>query len=205
MGRNPRTRRGHQTATGQTGVGDTESAVEADDSLPPSRTARKKASEHLQDLGAELVDAKASLLAGLELPERLKDAIVEAKRMPSFGAKRRQLQFIGKQMRTLEDETVESIVAALDRVRSQATRDTALLHEAEQWRDALIADDEKLSQWIDRHPGGDIQALRALIRQARKDAKDAKPGASERHGRAYREIFSIVRAGLKVAELANRP
>lgn len=73
---------------------DNVSAGEAAETGPPSRTARKKASERLQDLGAELVEARASLVAGLKLPERLREAIVDAKGMRSFGAKRRQLQFI---------------------------------------------------------------------------------------------------------------
>jgi len=179
---------------------DNESAGEIGDASAPSRTARKKANERLQDLGAELVDAKASLVAALPLPERLRDTIRDAQGMRSFGAKRRQLQFIGKQMRALDEETVESIRTALGRVHSQSAQDTKQLHEAEQWRDALIADDERLSEWVERYPGGDIQSLRALIRQARKDARQAKPGAAERHGRAYREIFAIVRAQLKARE-----
>lgn len=181
-------------------AGENQSAGESADVGAPSRTARKKASGHLQDLGAELVDAKASLVAGLPLPERLRDAIRDAKGMRSFGAKRRQLQFIGKQMRALDEETVESIRTALGRVHSQSAQDTKLLHEAEQWRDALIADDERLSEWVERYPGGDIQGLRAVIRQARKDAMTAKPGAAERQGRAYREIFAIIRAQLKARE-----
>jgi ribosome-associated protein len=180
-----------------------ESAGESADARPPSRTSLKKASERLQDLGAELVDAKASLLAGLALPESLRDAIRDAKAMSSFGAKRRQLQFIGKQMRALDDETVESIRTALGRVHSQSAEDTKLLHEAERWRDALIDDDERLSEWVERYPGGDLQSLRALIRQARKDARQPKAGAAERQGRAYREIFAIVRAQLKARENAT--
>lgn len=65
---------------------DNVSAGEAAETGPPSRTARKKASERLQDLGAELVEARASLVAGLKLPERLREAIVDAKGMRSFGA-----------------------------------------------------------------------------------------------------------------------
>jgi ribosome-associated protein len=184
---------------------DNVSAGEAAETGPPSRTARKKASERLQDLGAELVEARASLVAGLKLPERLREAILDAKGMRSFGAKRRQLQFIGKQMRMLDDETVESIRTALGRAHARSARATKLLHEAEQWRDALIADDERLGEWIEQHPGGDIQALRALIRQARKDARTSKPGGAERQGRAYREIFSIVRSELDaVAFVAER-
>ena len=77
------------------------------------------------------------------------------------------------------------------------------LHQAEQWRDRLIAEDSAQAEWIGHHPGTDIQQLRALIRQARKDAQsahDAKvaesTGLAPRKGRAYRELFALVRAQL---------
>ena len=79
----------------------------------PSRSARKRASEALQLLGEKLVAAPGPRLAGLALPDDLRDAVREAKNIRSFGAKRRQLQLIGKLMRRLDDEEVEVIRAAL--------------------------------------------------------------------------------------------
>ena len=80
----------------------------------PSRTARKNASEELQNVGAGLVALRSNALAELDLPERLADAIAEAKRLTSFGAQRRQLQYIGKLMRKLDPEAIDAIRAALD-------------------------------------------------------------------------------------------
>ena len=74
--------------------------------------------------------------------------------------------------------------------------ETALLHQAEVWRDRLIADDDALGQWINLSPATDSQQLRALVRQARKDAKPEKAGEALRHGRAYRDIFQLVREAL---------
>ena len=71
-----------------------------------------------------------------------------------------------------------------------------MLHQAEQWRDRLIADDDAVGQWLNLSPDTDSQQLRALVRQARKDAKPEKPGEAQRHGRAYREIFQLVREAL---------
>ena len=71
------------------------------------------------------------------------------------------------------------------------------LHAAEQWRDRLIADEDAMGQWMNISPGTDSQQLRALIRQARKDAKPEKPGEALRHGRAYRDIFQLVREQLQ--------
>ncbi len=77
-----------------------------------------------------------------------------------------------------------------------SSRLTLALHLAEQWRDKLIASDDALGDWLTEHPGTDSQQLRALIRQARKDAKPEKPGEAPRHGKSYREIFQLVRETL---------
>jgi ribosome-associated protein len=90
--------------------------VEADDGAAggrPSRTARKNASEALQKVGEELLSLRAEVLAGLDLPERLADAVVEGKRLKTFGGRRRHLQYIGKLMRKLEPEAIDAIEAAL--------------------------------------------------------------------------------------------
>jgi ribosome-associated protein len=70
------------------------------------------------------------------------------------------------------------------------------LHQAEVWRDRLIADDDAVGQWITLSPDTDSQQLRSLVRQARKDAKPEKPGEALRHGRSYRDIFQMVREQL---------
>ena len=81
---------------------------------PPSRTAKKKASEALQKLGEELMAARPAVVAGLPMPEGLREAIGDARTMTSQGAKRRQRQFIGKLMRALDDEDVAAIRAGLN-------------------------------------------------------------------------------------------
>jgi len=166
------------------------------DSNLRSRTALKKASETLQDLGEELLATREDLLAELRLPEALKTALLNANEMTSFGAKRRQMKYIGKLMRGLDTETLDAIRAAMHREQGQSTKNTEVLHRAEKWRDSLIAEDDRLAQWIEGFPGCDVQQLRSLIRQARKDAQSEKPGAMQCQGRAYRQIFSIVRSSL---------
>lgn len=162
----------------------------------PSRTERKEASEKLQELGEELLTLRADLFNGLPLPEKLRDAILEAKRINNFEGMRRQKQFIGKLMHRLDAVALEAVAAALQVQRSQSAQDTQRLHRAEKWRDALIADDAQLGPWLEEFPGTDAQQLRALIRQARKDARDAKPGEAVRQGRAYRQIFALIREQL---------
>lgn len=172
-----------------------------------SRTDLKRESEALQKLGNDLLTLRAGLFQRLELPEKLVDALNEAKRITNFEGKRRQMQFIGKLMRKLEDTQVEAIRAALEEQRMGSAADQLRLHQAEQWRDRLIADDAALQQWLDEQPQTDIQALRALIRQARKDAaalaaqaKTLDAGEAPRQGRAYREIFQLVQRQLRAAD-----
>ena len=103
------------------------------------------------------------------------------------------MQFIGKQMRLLTPEKHTEIRAALVDQHAPSAAETLVLHQSEMWRDRLVADDDAAGQWMNLSPGTDTQQLRALIRQARKDAKPEKPGLAPRHGRAYRDIFQLVR------------
>jgi ribosome-associated protein len=77
------------------------------------RSARKRASHELTRLGEELTTLRPEQVAALALPERLEEAVAEARRLTSFGAKRRQTQFIGKLMRALDEESVAAIRKAL--------------------------------------------------------------------------------------------
>ena len=166
-----------------------------------SRTDLKRESTELQKLGEALMTLRADLMARLDLSDKLKDALVDAKRITNFEGKRRQMQFVGKLMRLLTPEQLEAVRAALEEQRAPSARETLALHLTEQWRDRLIADEDAVGQWITQYPQTDAQQLRALVRQARKDAKphdqDAESkGLAQRHGRAYREIFLLVRGQL---------
>jgi ribosome-associated protein len=180
-----------------------EGEAESDADEGPSRGQMKRASDEIRELGDELVALRAGLMARLSLPERLMDAISEAKRLTSHGAIRRQSQYIGKLMRHLDEETLAAVRAVIDVALGQSAKETALLHRAEYWRDLLIADDTKLEQWLAEYPATDAQNLRALIRQARKDARNGKPGEPVRQGRAYRQVFALVRTAL-MAEAQER-
>lgn len=161
-----------------------------------SRTDLKRESTELQKLGEDLLTLRADLMARLALTEKLKDAVVEAKRITNFEGKRRQMQFIGKQMRLVDPAVLETVRAALTEQHSGSAHENLVLHLAETWRDRLIANEDAFGEWIAKFPDTDSQQMRALIRQARKDAKPEKPGEAVRHGRAYRDIFQLVREQL---------
>ena len=161
-----------------------------------TRTDLKRESTELQKLGEDLLTLRVELMTRLALPEKLTEAVAEAKRISNFEGKRRQMQFIGKLMRKLEATQLDGIRTALVEQHTPSALETQTLHQAEMWRDRLVSEDDALGQWITLSPSTDSQQLRALVRQARKDAKPEKPGAAVRHGRAYRDIFQIVRAQL---------
>ncbi len=169
-------------------------------SVDMSKTDLKKYSDRLQELGESLLTLRADLMKRLELSEKLVDAVDAAKRITNFEGRRRQMQFIGKLMRGLPEDTITAVEAALDEQNKGSAKGTLSLHQAEQWRDQLIADDEALTRWLELDTEADVQQLRALIRQARKDAQatqaQEQPGEAVRHGKAYREIFQLVKAVL---------
>ena len=161
----------------------------------------KRESTELQKLGEDLLTLRADLSKSLDLPEKLSEALADARRITNFEGKRRQMQFVGKLMRQLEPDTLTAVRAALQEQHQGSAKQTLALHQAEQWRDRLIAQDEAFGDWIQKFPGTDTQQLRALIRQARKDAPApdkaaVSQGLAPRQGRAYREIFQLVREQL---------
>jgi ribosome-associated protein len=170
----------------------------------PSRTELKKESADLQKLGEALLTLRGDLFERLALPEKLVEALDELRRITNFEGRRRQLQYVGKLMRNLEEDTRQSIRDALEEQRSGSAQATLALHAAEKWRDDLIAGDEALQLWLQAHPSTDVQQLRALIRQARKDGAPSQDevsrGQAPRRGRAYREIFQLVREHLEQEE-----
>ena len=161
-----------------------------------SRTDLKRESLELQKLGEDLLTLRADLMARLDLTEKLKDAVAEAKRITNFEGKRRQMQFIGKLMRLVDPAVLETVRTTLHEQNNGSAQENLVLHLAETWRDRLIANEDAFGEWIAKCPDTDAQQLRALIRQARKDIKPEKPGEALRHGRAYRDIFQIVREQL---------
>jgi ribosome-associated protein len=168
-----------------------------------SRTDLKRESAELQKLGEELLTLRADSLERLLLSEKLKDAVLEAKRITSFEGKRRQMQFIGKLMRLVDPAVLDTVRSALSEQSSGSAQENLILHLAESWRERLLGAEDAFGDWLAQHPDTDSQQLRALIRQARKDALPEKPGAAVRHGRAYRDIFQILREHLTEQEAAK--
>ena len=149
-----------------------------------SKTKQKQAMLELQALGAALVDLPESQLALLSLGDALHAAVLEAKRIRSHEARRRQLQYIGRLMREVDAAPIRAALEALDSGSAQAA---AYHRRLETWRERLLADDAALTAFAAEHPGADLQVLRTLIRNSRRELKEGRPP------RAYRELFRLIR------------
>jgi ribosome-associated protein len=167
------------------------SPTQFEDTVPeydgPSKSEKKRQAEHMQNLGKELTELGAETLAKIDLPEVILKEIKEFHKLRSFGAKRRQLQLIGKYMRSLDGDAVRT---AIDRATGNDKTAVAALHRSEHLRDALIAEDNALESFIADFPEADIQQVRSLIRNARKEKENNKPPKSSRE--LYRLIYALV-------------
>lgn len=150
----------------------------------PSKSQLKREMTALQDLGAELASLSKERLAKIDMPERLRDALLEAQRMTRHEARRRQMQYVGKIMR---DVDAVPLRAAMDEINGVSKAATIRQHQLERLRTRLMEDEAVFSELARDYPAADIQHLRQLRRNAIKEAQQNKPP------RAYRELFRELR------------
>lgn len=168
---------------------DAESEFDPDDFYSgPSKSQKKREVEALQDLGAELVKLPEAQFKRIELPEDLREAVATCRKITQNSALRRQRQYIGKLMRSIDPAPIQ---AQLDAFKGVSAAENAKLHQAEKWRDKLIADNEALTLFLDQFPDTDATHLRQLIRNARDEAARSKPP------KAFREIFRVIREAMQ--------
>ena len=155
----------------------------------PSRSEQRRAALDVLELGEQLVAMTATQLGRLPIPEELLPHIRETQRITSFGARKRQLAYLAKQMRKLDDEALDAIRDAMSKDGEAARRETAALHRVEALRDALLGDDgdAALTDLLAAHPPADRQQLRQLLRNVREERAKNKPP------RAFRELFRVLR------------
>jgi ribosome-associated protein len=153
----------------------------------PSKSQKKRDVEALQDIGTLLVKLPAGQFKRIELPEDLRIAVADCRKITQNGALRRQKQYIGKLMRGIDPAPIQ---AQLDVFNGVSVAENAKLHQAEKWRDKLIADNESLTLFLNKFPDADATHLRQQIRNARDEAAHNKPP------KAFREIFRVIREAM---------
>jgi ribosome-associated protein len=156
---------------------------------PPSKTRRKAEMHALQDVGEALIALEpkrlAELAAEVALPDRLVEAVREARSITAWGGRKRQLQFVGKLMRDIDPEPIRR---RLDLWAHGHDIDTARQHALEAWRDRLIAEPAALDALSAEFPRLDRPRFRALIARAREERDRGAPP------HAFRELFRELKA-----------
>ena len=159
-----------------------------DNELPeyrgPSKSQLKREMTALQELGEELVGLSRERLAKIDMPERLRDAILDAQRITKHEARRRQMQYIGKIMRDVDAGPLRE---ALDELKGLSAAANARQHHLENLRTRLMEDEAAFGDLAREFPAADIQHLRQLRRNALREAEQGRPP------RAYRELFRELR------------
>lgn len=164
-----------------------------DDALPPSRSQQRRDALAVFALAETLASLSDAELAHLPLDDALREEVLRTRAVTSHIARKRQMQYLAKQLRNLDDDALDPIRNALVRDRAQANRDTAELHRLESWRERLLAEgDAALEALIAEHPDADRQHLRQLARNARAERERNKPP------HAYRELFRVLREMLGI-------
>ncbi|MDR6742427.1 ribosome biogenesis factor YjgA [Herbaspirillum huttiense F1] len=153
----------------------------------PSKSQLKREMDALQKLGESLVNEPRDRVKRVPMPEDVRDAILECQQIKDHEGRRRQMQYVGKKMRTLEADEIAIIQKTIDSWHGASKAETAAMHALERRREKLLADDQALTELLNRHPDVDVQHMRTLIRNARKEQAENKPP------KAYREIFQILK------------
>jgi len=165
------------------------SDIEQHDGEEISRSHDKREAEAAQAVGERLIKLNKEQLKRLDLPETLHDAVLEAQRLTSNGALRRQRQYIGKVMRDVDPAP---ILAILNKWDKGCHEEAAKFHHLEKLRDRLLADDKVISDLLLKYPHADVQRLRTLIRNAHKELAAGKPPKSSRE--LFKELRQLVSA-----------
>ena len=151
----------------------------------PSKSQLKREAHAIRDLGAELVKLSPAQLTKIPLPVEIRDAVVQAQSIKQHGARRRQLQYIGKRLRQIDCAAIAEALAALQAGTASEKREH---HWLEQIREALIAgEDAALDAVFARYPQAERQYLRRLIEKARRERRQNRPPS------ASRELFRYLR------------
>lgn len=147
--------------------------------IRPNKTRIKKEIAAIAEMAAEICQLSPPQIAEFELPENIEHAMLDAGKMGQNSARKRLLKYITAQLRTIDTEAVQEKLARMKNRSAHAVREH---HQAERWRDQLLADtgNQQLTQLMSEYPAADGQHLRQLQRNAQKEAKEAKPPKSAR-------------------------
>jgi ribosome-associated protein len=161
-----------------------ESATE-NDTLHVSKSQRKREANELLDLAKQLISMSEARLKKLPMDQDLRDEVGFARSIRAHGARKRQMMTVGKMLRKRDNDELLDAVNKLDQKNRQ---ENARFHHVEAWRDRLVeGSDHELSALLEQTPTANVQTLRQLIRNAKKEFKLNKAST------AARKLFKLLR------------
>ena len=157
--------------------------------IRPNKTQIKKQIAVVFAMAEEICQLTPTQIAEFNLPENVETALLDAGKMGQNAARKRLLKFITGQLRTLDTDAVQEKLARMKNKSAHAVREH---HQAERWRDQLIADtgNQQLTLFVAEYPDADVQHLRQLQRNAQKEAKEGKPPKSARQ--LYKYLKDVI-------------
>jgi len=129
-----------------------------------SKTQRKKEAQDLKQLGQELTKFTVQQLQSLPLSDKLITELLEFNRLPnSHGAKKRQLQFIGKLMRANDAEEIRN---AIPKLPPKSKKTSGKNNEISIWCDKILqGSNEEINESLIKFPNTERQKLRQFQRE----------------------------------------
>lgn len=153
--------------------------VEIDDTLDPiensiSKSQKKRNMIALQTVGEELVALSTDVINKMDLPDDLRVAVLDAKRIPNskHGGNKRQMQYIGRLMREVD---CAPILAQLQALKAPNQKQTAQHHLAERWRERMLSDATSVAAFAREFPESDQTMLEKYLAAARDDHAKQRP------------------------------
>lgn len=158
-------------------------ALDADETLSEraSRSQRKRDAHAREALGQDLAQLPPALRAGLPLPPELQQALAELDRTKERGAHKRQLKYVGRLLREMDEQLFQALAHGVAASRQDAHQAAAQFNALEKWRDHLLQDgDAAVARWCSRYPATDAAALKALVAQSRTGQARTPPDPAPR-------------------------
>lgn len=146
--------------------------------LGPSKSQVKRDCQHLVDVGESILKLKEDEIRALDLPEELEQAVTTALKIKSRSGLKRQRLYIGKLLRNIDSEHLET---QLKKIQHRHDTNTAQFKRLEMWRDKLVDNNKDvLNDIIASYPDVDRQHINQLIRSAQQEKKSNKPPTAAR-------------------------
>jgi ribosome-associated protein len=151
-----------------------------------SRSQIKSEAHDITSFGKRLIELNENQIKSLPLDEKIIDNLINAKTMSKIALKR-QLQYIGKLLRSID---IDPVYEAYNIYNSKSDQNKALIQRIENIRAKLInieTSSDCLTNFLSTHPSTNAQYLRQLIRNAQKEALKR---TSQKN---FKELFQFIK------------